>query len=564
VTARSANSTDGKRRIVRLVTVFALTAACLGSVVGLVIYADTHGELASQNWVDHSQEVLLNLAGVGQQLDRVDLNARLYRLTGDDLSLRAAQGAALLLNTQLDRLTKLVEDNSTQERRARDLNGAGLRLSGGVDRLTPTEGSVREQVLECRRVLTLMQDEERTLLADRQKRAERSNLYSLARRIGTIVMGSVLVLVLFGFLLRDAVRRGQFEERISEANAKLQSSVLRLEQQAWESRFLIEARDEMGLCTEIKQAEECAVRSFGRLLPGTVGRLSLTNNSRQVLESAGSWGVETGDAVYEGFAPESCCALRSGRVRWRKPQQSEVHCQHFFGAAPEFYLCLPLQAQGETLGMVTVECPTAEAAAMTEARESAVVSVAEMAAMAMAGLRLRHKLESQSIRDGMTGLFNRSFMEVALDRELQRASRHGKPVAVMMVDVDHFKQLNDSFGHEAGDVVLREVAECLRTGVRVEDIVCRYGGEEFVIILPELGVRSAMERAETLRRRVGELGVRLHGRALREVTISIGVAIYPEHADSGEELLRHTDRALYAAKHHGRNRVVQAESGVGV
>jgi diguanylate cyclase (GGDEF)-like protein len=564
VTARSANSTDGKRRIVRLVTVFALTAVCLGSVVGLVIYADTHGELASQNWVDHSQEVLLNLAGVGQQLDRVDLNARLYRLTGDDLSLRAAQGAALLLNTQLDRLTKLVEDNSTQERRARDLNGAGLRLSGGVDRLTPTEGSVREQVLECRRVLTLMQDEERTLLADRQKRAERSNLYSLARRIGTIVMGSVLVLVLFGFLLRDAVRRGQFEERISEANAKLQSSVLRLEQQAWESRFLIEARDEMGLCTEIKQAEECAVRSFGRLLPGTVGRLSLTNNSRQVLESAGSWGVETGDAVYEGFAPESCCALRSGRVRWRKPQQSEVHCQHFFGAAPEFYLCLPLQAQGETLGMVTVECPTAEAAAMTEARESAVVSVAEMAAMAMAGLRLRHKLESQSIRDGMTGLFNRSFMEVALDRELQRASRHGKPVAVMMVDVDYFKQLNDSFGHEAGDVVLREVAECLRTGVRVEDIVCRYGGEEFVIILPELGVRSAMERAETLRRRVGELGVRLHGRALREVTISIGVAIYPEHADSGEELLRHTDRALYAAKHHGRNRVVQAESGVGV
>lgn len=564
MTARSANSTDGKRRIVRLVTVFALTAVCLGSVVGLVIYADTHGELASQNWVDHSQEVLLNLAGVGQQLDRVDLNARLYRLTGDDLSLRAAQGAALLLNTQLDRLTKLVEDNSTQERRARDLNGAGLRLSGGVDRLTPTEGSVREQVLECRRVLTLMQDEERTLLADRQKRAERSNLYSLARRIGTIVMGSVLVLVLFGFLLRDAVRRGQFEERISEANAKLQSSVLRLEQQAWESRFLIEARDEMGLCTEIKQAEECAVRSFGRLLPGTVGRLSLTNNSRQVLESAGSWGVETGDAVYEGFAPESCCALRSGRVRWRKPQQSEVHCQHFFGAAPEFYLCLPLQAQGETLGMVTVECPTAEAAAMTEARESAVVSVAEMAAMAMAGLRLRHKLESQSIRDGMTGLFNRSFMEVALDRELQRASRHGKPVAVMMVDVDHFKQLNDSFGHEAGDVVLREVAECLRTGVRVEDIVCRYGGEEFVIILPELGVRSAMERAETLRRRVGELGVRLHGRALREVTISIGVAIYPEHADSGEELLRHTDRALYAAKHHGRNRVVQAESGVGV
>jgi diguanylate cyclase (GGDEF)-like protein len=562
VTALAANSTPGKRRIVRLVTVFALTAVCLGSVVGLVMYADTHGELASQNWVDHSQDVLLNLAGVAQQLDRVELNARLYRLTGDDGALRSAQGAAVLLNTQLDRLTKLVGDNAVQERRARDLNRAGLNLSGGVDRLTPTEGSIREQVLECRRVLTLMQDEERTLLADRQRRAERSNLYSLARRIGTVVTGTVLILVLFGFLLRDAVRRGQFEEQISEANAKLQSSVERLEQQAWQSRFLIEARDEMGLCVEVKQAEECAVRSFERLLPGTAGRLSLTNNSRQVLESAGSWGMEAAGAAYEGFSPESCCALRSGRARWRQPQQSEVHCKHFLGEAPERYFCLPLQAQGETLGMVTVECATAEAAAMTEARESAVVSLAEMAAMAMAGLRLRHKLESQSIRDGMTGLFNRSFMEVALDRELQRASRHQRPVAVMMLDVDHFKQLNDSFGHEAGDVVLREVAECLRTCVRVEDIVCRYGGEEFVIILPELGARSAMERAETLRQRVGELGVRLHGRALRAVTISIGVAIYPEHADTGEELLRNADRALYAAKHHGRNRVVQAEGGV--
>jgi diguanylate cyclase (GGDEF)-like protein len=544
----------------RLVIVFAAIAICLGSVVGLVIYEDTHGALASENWVDHSQDVLLNLASVGQQLDRIELNARLYRLTGDEDAVRAAQGASVLLNTLLDRLGKLVSDNPTQSRRAADLNRAAMNLSAGVDRLTPVAGSVRDQVIDCRRALNLMQDEERTLLAQRQKETERSNLYSLARRMGTVAVGTLLILVLFGFLMRDAVRRGRFEEQISDANEKLQSSVERLEQQAWESRFLIEARDELGLCLEVEQAEECAVRSFGRLLPGTSGRMSLTNNSRQMLETAGLWGGLELDRAHEGFAPESCCALRSGRARWRKPQQSEVHCGHFSGARPEWYLCVPLVAHGETLGIVTIKCPDAETAAMAEDREAAVLSLGEMAAMAIAGLRLRHKLESQSIRDGMTGLFNRTFMEVALERELQRANRQGKPVAVMMVDVDHFKEFNDTFGHEAGDMVLREVAENLRRAVRGEDIVCRYGGEEFVVILPEVGMGAARERAEALRRRVGELALRLYGRPLREVTISIGVAIYPENADTWEGLLRHADRALYAAKNNGRNRVVQAES----
>jgi len=191
-----------------------------------------------------------------------------------------------------------------------------------------------------------------------------------------------------------------------------------------------------------------------------------------------------------------------------------------------------------------------------------VVSLAEMAAMTMAGLHLRERLERQSIRDGMTGLFNRSFMEVALERELHRAARQQKDLAVMMVDIDHFKQFNDMFGHEAGDVVLREVAECLRMGVRSEDIACRFGGEEFVIILPEASMAAAMERAELLRQRVEGLDPRFHGQALRQVTVSIGLASAQQNSSVPEELLRAADKAMYAAKHRGRNRVVQADNGV--
>lgn len=555
------NSLLGKRRVLSLLIGFVLTVVCLGSVVAMVIYADTHSSLSSENMVRHTDEVLLNLQNVSQQLDRVELNARLYGAAGDETDLRAAQGATVVLNTLLLRLADLVRDNPMQVQRAKSLMTAASDLSLTVERLKPHEASVRQQVVACRRFLNLMQDEERTLLAKRTREEDRNNLYSLARRIATIVIGTLLIVTLFGILIRDAARRERFEERISEANAQLRSTVQRLEERAAESRLLISARDEVALCLEVGQAEQCTVRYLAQLLPGTAGSLCITNNSRQLLEGEVSWGSPQ-SALQEGFSPESCCALRSGRVRWRKPDRSEVHCGHFTAAPPERYLCLPLIAHGETVGIVYIECPTPEIAAITEAHENTIASLGEMAAMAIAGLHLRQKLESQSIRDSMTGLFNRSFMEVALEREMHRGSRRGKELAVMMVDVDFFKQFNDTFGHEAGDVVLRQVAECLRVGVRTEDIVCRFGGEEFVVILPEVTAEVARERAELLRTRIAELALRYHGHPLRQVTISIGMALFPKHADTEDELLRCADRALYTAKHRGRNRVVEADSGI--
>ncbi len=543
----------------RLLIGFALTIICLGSVVALVIYADTHSFSSSEDLVSHTEEVLLNLGDVARQLDRIELNGRLYQSAGDEAYLRAAQGATVVLNTVLLHLSELLRHSSEQRQRLVNLRAAVTRLTAAVDILTPGRGSVREEVVNCRRVLNSMQEAEETLLVQRQAEAERSDVYGLARRIATVVIGAALILTLFGFLVRDAVRRQRFEEQISDTNARLISTVQRLEEQAWESRLLIAARDEVALCLEVKDAEQCTVRYLGQLLPGTAGTLCITSNSRQMLEDRVSWGSPLG-RLPEAFAPESCCAVRSGRSRWRRPDTSVVHCAHFVGLPPERYLCFPLVAHGETVGIMYIECPTAEIAAATEARENTIASISQMAAMAIAGLHLRQKLESQSIRDSGTGLFNRSFMEVALDRELQRASRRETELALMMIDVDHFKEFNDTFGHEAGDLVLREVAEAFRVGVRGEDIVCRYGGEEFVIILPEVSAEIALERAELLRRTVAELSVRFHGQPLRQVTISVGVAIFPRRFETAEELLRGADRALYTAKRRGRNRVVEADS----
>jgi len=193
---------------------------------------------------------------------------------------------------------------------------------------------------------------------------------------------------------------------------------------------------------------------------------------------------------------------------------------------------------------------------LCESQERIIKTLAEHLALAVANLNLREKLRLQSIRDPLTKLFNRRYMEESLERELRRSIRRGLPLAVLMIDVDQFKHFNDSFGHEAGDELLRELARLFESQLRAEDIACRYGGEEFMMILPEAPLEAARERAEQLRRAASEFQLQYRGDKLERVSVSIGVSCYPERGTSGEALLRSADQAVYRAKQEGRNRVI--------
>lgn len=160
----------------------------------------------------------------------------------------------------------------------------------------------------------------------------------------------------------------------------------------------------------------------------------------------------------------------------------------------------------------------------------------------------------------MTGLFNRRYLEETLDREIRRAVRAEQSLGLVMIDLDHFKTFNDTCGHEAGDAVLRETSAFLTKSVRAEDVVCRYGGEEFVIILPMASAQSTQARAERMRSRLRELTVLYQGRSLSQITASFGVAAVPEHGTEPSRLLQAADAALYRAKREGRDRVVIADS----
>ena len=178
--------------------------------------------------------------------------------------------------------------------------------------------------------------------------------------------------------------------------------------------------------------------------------------------------------------------------------------------------------------------------------------------MALANLKLRETLRNQAIRDGLTGLFNRRYLEETLERELSRGKRQGNPLGVIMLDLDHFKEYNDTYGHNAGDELLCALGQLIQDQVRREDIACRFGGEEFLLIMPGAPLEIALERANELNLSVKQL--HKNSPALKPITISAGVAIFPDHGGNGKDVIRAADAALYRAKEEGRDRVVVASA----
>jgi len=529
---------------------------------GWLLYSSARRLNESRDWLEHSQSVISEIQQEMQRLDHVKPDIQLYLLTHDENNLSNAQSSIVSFYSSALHLQQIVGDSPEQVARARELEKQAATLVSMLHGFTTQSQFPSDQLFACREILSVMQSREREILTARTEAAKTNSSRSLLISISFTGLSLAVVLVLFGLLLRDALHRRRYEERLSETNEKLAGTVRALERQARESDLLTAARDELQLCMNADQAQHSAVRYLAQLLPGTTGGICLINESRQLVEVDATWNGAT--TLIDGFTPDSCCGLRSGRMRWRRASQSEVHCTHFSGKPPENYICLPLAAHGETLGMVYVECGSSGIAAMVDANLRALQQMVELASMRIAGLNLSSILAHQSIRDSLTNLFNRRFMEIALDRELRRAVRHKKPLAVLMLDIDHFKQLNDTYGHDAGDAVMREVAAVMRQAVRSEDTVCRYGGEEFVVILPELSTDDALARAESIRDMVSELRLYHRGEALREVTISIGVALYPQNGESPDQLVITADRALYEAKHLGRNRVVLADAAAAV
>lgn len=307
-------------------------------------------------------------------------------------------------------------------------------------------------------------------------------------------------------------------------------------------------------CRTVDESLPIISATMAQLFPETSGQL-LLHCAGQLLEFAARWGPRPPTPI-QTMAPAECWALRRGRIHAIGFEATINPPCHHIGPDRKPYLCIPLLAQGTELGIIHL---LVDPALASEARKQHCRTLAATAAdsisLALANLRLRESLQAMSVRDHLTGLYNRRFMEEALVREISRMARARKFLTVAMLDIDHFKRFNDSYGHDAGDLVLKEFAKLMTTFRAGSDLACRYGGEEFLLILPELEPEHAATRLDTFRESVSQLRVKLDGEVLPTITVSIGIASFPAHGSTSEGLIKAADNALYQAKQKGRNRV---------
>jgi diguanylate cyclase (GGDEF)-like protein len=304
------------------------------------------------------------------------------------------------------------------------------------------------------------------------------------------------------------------------------------------------------------EARRVVEQSLGAFFQTESGAIYLQSGPESLVETFASWNHST-PPLKESFEPQECWALRLGRPNVTSDTDQATRCEHLQNGAKGNSICIPMMANGHALGVFHMSRAEGGAAGnLPEAgvRLKVAARVAEMLSRAISNFRIREMLIDQGIRDPLTRLYNRRYMEDTLNREVHRARRSGSTIGVVMIDVDNFKQFNDSFGHPAGDRFLRTLADFLKSHVRPEDIPARYGGEEFALIMPGACAKTALARAKSLQKGFWENIPNLGRGTLREAgSFSCGVAVSPEHGTSVEELLQSADEALYRAKKLGKN-----------
>ena len=308
-----------------------------------------------------------------------------------------------------------------------------------------------------------------------------------------------------------------------------------------------------------------------KIMPEASGAFYVYTASRDQLTLVAQWQTseprETGGWGFtDHLYPADCWGLRQGsehigcadQVGSDNPDSAPLNCRHIeTGIGP--YACIPIVGRGEILGMLHLRGEAFRDAQATLRLKQTIERLVDQLSLSLTNIELRERLENMALRDGLTSLYNRRFLDEMLEHDLAKLRRSGKRAAVMLIDVDHFKRFNDTYGHQAGDEALRKVGAALLAAVRASDVVCRYGGEEFLVFLPECEAAEAMSKAEALRAAVQAIPLRVGGEAIPPISASFGVAMFPTVSDNRVELIQLADRALYQAKDAGRNRVMMAE-----
>lgn len=554
----------------RVLTGFVLAAALLAWVVFAVV--EGVDELVDDSRaVAHSHQILQTARSAYAEVRDAESSQRGFILTGSEdylVEFYASQPAAMRI---LGELLDLMGDDEIRRAEVQKLSNlvtdrvrlldqvAATRTQAGFDaalaQLVAARGSeLMEQIAQQAYEI---ETAERARL---ERRYERSDMtaQSLRRFAASGVAVSLLVLlIVFGLLLHENRARTRAQRAESVSRLRLEENLLAMQRASRELQELSRFGGMLQSCRSILEAILLSRDSLARLLPGMGGSIYLIDD--QAVTAQARFGQPCAPTAAT-MTPNDCWALRRGQSYSLDRLNADTKCAHLdlpTTSRPVSTLCIPLSAQGRNLGLITLSgIPGDEGLAGVDLARAA----AEQLSLCLFNLQLQESLHAQSIRDPLTGLYNRRFLEEALIREIARCSRAQKPLAVAMCDIDHFKPFNDRYGHDGGDAMLKAFASLLQESARRDDIICRYGGEEFTLIFPEADATSARRRLNQLREATAAMRVSHMDQQLASITASFGLAMLGTHGDSADVLLRAADAALYKAKADGRNNVVMAST----
>ncbi|MDH5546593.1 MAG: diguanylate cyclase [Gammaproteobacteria bacterium] len=358
--------------------------------------------------------------------------------------------------------------------------------------------------------------------------------------------------------LNQTEQRKKAQRDLLMANQKLEVTVNEMEERTREISIVRDLDDYLQVCRSYSEAYAVTRNMLKQLFPQSMGFIYANNRSNDGLLMMEYWGSQ--DNIDPILDHDDCIAARRGRTHYNLLDQAALLCLHVKNPSKPS-VCIPIQAQGDSFGILSISgFNTQHDEVVNQNRIELCEGVARQLAMALANLKLRDSLKEQSVKDPLTGLYNRRYIEASIERELYRAERNKDPIAVLMFDVDHFKQINDTFGHDIGDLMLKEVSEILNKHCRKSDIPGRYGGEEFILVMPGLDRSLSIKRVESILQAVREITVEKHGTRIEQQTISCGIALYPEDGKTSNELFSAADKALYKSKSDGRDRYTEARS----
>lgn len=560
-----------QRFALRLLALFVVLAAILATVA-VRVYR-TVGDLVDANdWVNHTHQVKEQVVGTIAALRAAEAAQRAYIIGGDSARLAEVYITLPQIAQRVAQLRELVADNPAQAQDTAQLAAVLDQRGETIHRLLtvfqqgglqavkadPRFAVAREQDAQVDTLVARLLEREDGLLSLRKTSGQRTAQLTRVLTLAAVALCFVVLAFALYLVLREQKRRLASEQRVLASNIELAASLDASRRLGDTLNQLSDLGHLLQGCRNLDEATLGLRSAMANLFPACSGTINLLNASQNLIAPASGWGDPVGgDAA---FAPDECWALRLGHAYPEEDAKATFTCRHLQREEDDSArasLCIPLFAQGSTLGTLVL----ANDAGINHDTRHAAIAAAEQVSLAIANLRLQETLRTQSLRDELTGLFNRRYLEVSLARDLTRAIRRSQPLAVLMLDVDHFKRFNDTHGHDGGDALLAQFGALLSALVRTEDVACRYGGEEFTVVMQETDSALALDRAEDIRRHVETMQVLHRQQHLGQVTVSIGIASYPQHGDSPEQLLRRADRALYTAKNNGRNQVCVADRG---